>query len=348
MQFQFDSHDIKINGSQVDGFSLDKYLSLDVWTQIYAKLEPIVEEYGKCIDTKPKEDTIQMRRAQLELQITWRTLQPFYKEIMRSEKKNLTLCQFVMIVKVNAVSLIDKYKRQHSQEKLSQKSQTQRKPDNTDATRSSNGSSSNDVEEYVPAARSNIENNLDYIPATLSNSVEKKIKKNSNTDEYTPVMQVADDDIVTYTPTKIEQQKELMNKYKSQAKTDVNRNDFPDKKKRADDLFGESDEPDRQIKSNFNLRSKTSTQTTTKVAVKQQKSMDKWVTTRQIKIENSGSNVDMTKKRKIDETAPIESSHAKHSNIQNPKDEEAMKLRALAREWEREENEKQVVIDEIL
>lgn len=349
MQFQFDSYDIKVNGSQIDGCSLDKYMSLDVWSQIYAKLETIVDEYGKSIDKRPKDDTIQMRRAQLELKIVWRTMQPFYKEVVRLEKTNVALCQFVMVVKVNTVSVIDKYKRQHSQEKLSQKSQTQRKLDSSDATRSSNGSSSNDQEEeYVPSSRNNISNNLDYTPTTLTNSTEKKSKANSNTDEYTPITQIADDDIVTYTPTKIEQHKNAQLKYKSSTTIDVNRNTCPDKKTRTDDLFGDSDESDIPIKSNFNLRSKSVAQTPSKSAVKTQKSMDSWITTRSSKTQNPASNVDTTKKRKLDEQAAIESSHTKHSNAPSAKDEERKKLRALAKEWEEVEKEKQIVLDDIL
>lgn len=258
VQFQFDTHDIKVNGTQVNGLSLDKYIGLDVWQQIYTKLEEPLEKYRNNIDTRLKDDTIQMRRAQLELRVSWRSKQAFHREIVNQEVKQCNLCPYCMVVKIGMVSMLDKYKKQQSHEKLTtEKIQTKssniRESDESNELRTSNGSSSADVEEYVPEGK--VANSLKYTPSTVSSKTEKSIKS----DEYSPTQSA--DDIVTYTPTKIsdtKSQREQNNRHKIATKTDLNRNDYQSKKKRIDpkinDLFG-GDSDDNSKRLNHVLRS---------------------------------------------------------------------------------------------
>lgn len=353
VQFQFESHDIKVNGSQVDGFSLDKYLGLDVWAQIYTKLDVAVDKYRNNIEIRLKDETIQMRRAQLELVLSWKNIQPFHREVVRIERKNCDFCHFVMVIKIGMISLQDKYRKQLSQEKSLDKHKDSQKSksalcesDGSSAIRTSNGSSSNDVEEYVPAARSNVvSNSVNYTPATLT----KIIEKATVTEEYTPITQSIEDDkgMVTYTPTKIgdtKSNREPSHRLRSAVKTDVNRNDCNDKKKRNNDakiseLFGDSDsDVDKNVRSNLNLRSKSKDHTDTKRTPKPQKSLDSWVARRQIIKTQNGITDDNPKKRKIDAISPIELVHS-------VKDDEAKKLKALREEWE--QMDEPVTIDSV-
>lgn len=295
VQFQFDTHNIKINGTRIDGLSLDKFVGLDTWEQIYLKLKEPFERYGSSTDTRLKDETISMRRAQLELRVSWRSKQPFHREIVGLEMKNADICPYVMVVKIAMVSMLEKYKKQHSQEKLiKQQSQdiekittektvakpksTVRSSDESNGARTSNGSSSNDIdadiEEYVPAG--NVPNSLKYTPSTVSSS-------NERSDEYSPTTKGADD-IVSYTPTKIDDtksHKDQNNKHKPNIKTDLNRNDYVSKKKRTDpskvdNLFG-ADSDDSNDRRNANLRSASRTNQTGSSKEKPQPKLDNWV-----------------------------------------------------------------------
>lgn len=286
VQFQFDTHNIKINGTHIDGLSLDKFIGLDTWEQIYLKLKEPFERYGSTIDTRLKDETISMRRAQLELRVSWRSKQAFHREIVGLEMKNADICPYVMVVKIGMVSMLDKYKKQHSQDIAtitSEKTVTKpksavRSSDESNGARTSNSSSSNDIdadiEEYVPAG--NVPNSLKYTPSTVSIS-------NERSDEYSPSTQSADD-IVTYTPTKIgdiKSHKDQNNKQKTKIKTDLNRNDYVSKKKRndpskANDLFG-ADSDDSNDRRNANLRSANRINHTESSKEKPQPKLDNWV-----------------------------------------------------------------------
>lgn len=356
VQYRFDSHDVKVNGGQVNGYSLDKYISLDVWSQIYTKLEIPLDKYKSNIETRLKDETILMRRAQLELMVSWKSVQPYHREIIRLDKKNCDFCQYVMVVKIGMVSLHEKYKKQHSQEKLLDTNKeskpvnsTQRESDNSNGTRSSNGST-NDVEEYVPAARSNTNSSgVKYTPSTVMKSNENLLK----TEEYTPFTKSIEDDIVTYTPTKISttnirSHKESTQTYKKEnIKTDVNLNTWIEKKKSKSDaticeLFGDSDgeieNPNRP-----NLRSKSSV--INPKTPKPQNNLDNWVNSKRQTSQKPTDTID-TRKRKIDVVSSIDMNSEKPSQKPKQLDEEAKKLRKLREELE--QMEKFPTVNEIM
>lgn len=361
IQLQFQSHNVKVNGSQVVGLSLDKYFGVDVWSQMYTKLEAQIELYKADTKAQLKEITIPMNRAQLELRISWKSKKPFHKEVayqQLSKERGCDLCPYVLVVKVAMVSALDKYKKQHTQQELkterpsSKPSTKSIKPEPSEATdsRTSNGSSSNDVEEYVPAPITSIDRIPKYTPSALSmvgKTILSSMEKISVTDEYTPALQRADDkdDIITYTPTKIDEVK-----LKSTMKTDLNRNDYPEKKKRTDtkicDLFGDSgDEPELENNgtSRF-LRStkKPSQSDVVKGTPKPQSKLDGWVTNRSKKgpdqnDQNRPLNEEVKKKRKLNADSPAELSSGPVPvsvpvPVTNAKEAEAQKLRKLAQE----------------
>lgn len=284
VQFQFDTHNIKVNGTQASGLSLDKYIGLDVWSQIYTKLEEPLQRYKNSIDTRLKDETIPMRRAQLELRVSWRSKQAFHREIVKLESTKRDLCPYSMVVKIGMVSVLDKYKKQHSQDKMAIEKphlkSSVRDSDESNGQRTSNGSSSGaDVEEYVPSG--NVSNSqLKYTPSSVSSSNEKSVKS----EEYSPNLFGSADDI-TYTPTKIDEKnfhKDQINKHKSMTiKTDLNRNDYHSKKKRTDapkinELFG-GDSDDSSGRLNHNLRSAKKINHTDSSKDKPQLKIDNWV-----------------------------------------------------------------------
>lgn len=258
VQLQFTSHNLQISGNQVSGCSLDKYISLDCWSQIYTKLEAQLEQYKANTAIQPKEDTIRMERAQLELRISWRNLKSYHKDIASIETKNCDLCPYVLTVKIYTISLLSKYRKLH--DKKTEKTTTKTTIDDVLNERTQNGTStstasasqSTNFEEYIPAPVAQVGSSLDYTPSTVPNSSESITpSKCGPPDEYTPSLHNADDgdnNDVTYTPTKIARQKAKNRLH------DVNRNDCSDKRKRTgsklNDLFGGDSGDDTETNGN--------------------------------------------------------------------------------------------------
>ncbi|XP_031620826.1 uncharacterized protein CG4951-like [Contarinia nasturtii] len=328
VQFQFDSYDVK--GGDVH--SLDKYIGLDLWSQIYTKLNTPLEKYKSNIEAKLKAETISMHRAQLELKLTWRNKQPFHREVLNQEKKNCDLCPFVLIVSISPVSLVNKYKKQLSQDKLTtEKSQSKSTNEHKSATQpklmsgressDSNGTrtpnsvdSTENVEEYVPPGITTAKN-LNYTPSPTG------VKK---MDEYTPPNSIkSDSDIITYTPTKIDENKSY--KHKSTVKTDLNRNDCPHKKKRTNY---------HKVERNGRANLRSAKKATSKP---QSTNLYSLVSTSRA----------LNDETKINEIIPIEEKHYK--NKQFEKNDESRKLKKLRKDWELDQmQEKNIVIDKIL
>lgn len=330
----------------MDGWSLDKYLTLDVWSQIYAKLGDPLDRYKSDTTVRLKDETIQMQRAQLDLRLSWRSKKQFHTDIAsQEERKDCVLCPFVLVVKIDMVSALDKYKKEHSQKKKTEKpltKSTTATESNGSVERPTNGSSLHRVEEYVPASRSNISESLKYTPSTLSPKI--AITSNHTTEEYTPLTlltQTADDesDVITYTPTKIGDQHY---KYQSLAKTDLNRNDYPEKKKRNElhkmtDLFGDFGD-DHRSEMGSTTKITPTDGSKRKQKTQPQGSLDSWITNRSKKTyspADGSGNEDAKKKRKITANSPVEVP----TGSRNDKEEENRKLKALREEFE--EMEKQ-------
>lgn len=274
IQFQFETHNVKGNRNDFTCCSLDKYLSLDVWSQIYTKLEAPFERYKNNVNHHPKSETIQLRRAQLDLRVSWPKCETYHTDVidhmvkdMDKEKENgCDVCPYVMLINVSMVSVLDKYKKLHSNTKKTDTTTAKsdkRSSDDSNETRQSASSSTNDTEEYVPAARTNVSSGLKYTPSTLVGSTSTE---QLTSDEYTPTKRETIEDehgSVSYTPTKIVQSDKTSFRgtaeQKHKAATDLNRKNCTEKKKRLEprystDLF-DSDSNNEDVKQP-NTRSK--------------------------------------------------------------------------------------------
>lgn len=338
--------------------SLDKYLSADVWSQIYKKLEANGE----------KDDTISLSRAQLELDVSCKTFRSYQKEVARLLKGKScdSSCEKVLMVKVRMVSALDKYKRRHGLEKTAEKKSTESingEPSTSGSaavaavaaataateSRSSNGSTSQpqsqNVEEYVPEPVTDVSSNLDYTPSTLSKKQLSEVSINLNSienvaaspldhvhdDVYTPSQKTGSNDslAITYTPTKI------AHAHTSQS-TDLNRNDCTEKKTKRikskhkmANIFGDADsgdeiDKDSKIGLRRDLRSTPSTP-------KQQGRLDGWVS-RRPKRQDAKTDCDrVDNKRKIRKIGTNERSDGIRKDMN-----EAEKLRYLREQFEQE------------
>lgn len=332
IQFQFQKHKLKVDDGQVDGLSLDKYITVDIWSQIFLKLQSTIEKYKSNVKDKLTETVILMRRAQLELCVSWKEKRPFHKETayLDYKNKNCDLCPYVMVVKVGMVSRIDTYRKQHSQESKTEKPTTKPskqlcKSDSSETgdNRTSNGSSTvttDDIaDEYVPAAITKVDIDIpQYTPSTLSCQLD---------DEYLPSIPNANDvksETFTYTPTKIQS---------NNFKTDVNRN-----KSKINELFGESESEDQPVNGPLRLlRSKS--------AQKSQPNLDEWISCKSKKNPTEhDKRIEFRKKRKLNDNI-----HVTNPMVQTSKDDdESAKLRKLAEECDKEDELNSMIVDRFM
>lgn len=215
-------HFVSYDGGQSNCLSLDKFLGADTWSQIYEKLKPSFEAYRTNSSDSLKDSKLSLRRAQLELKVTWKRVSPYHKEIIRYLKGSGcdSPCTDVLFVEVRMVTSIDGYKKQYASEKKTEKRSTEsvESEANTHSgsvsvkeNRSTNGlTNSQNDEEYVPEFLTEVASSLNYTPSTLSNSIENVTVSAAIADEhieYEPSLlqngNNNDSEIVTYTPTKI-------------------------------------------------------------------------------------------------------------------------------------------------
>lgn len=322
IQFIFQSYDAtNTNGNQLN-LSLDKYLGLDVWSQIYKKLEPKILAFRNG-DFSEEETTVNMNRAQLELNVSWKPVRSYHKDVARqfSGKSCDNSCAKVLNVKVRMFSALDKFKKLYGHEKQTEKISESTLDCESNASssnaasenRTSNGSISQSlsqsVEEYVPEPLTDIPSSLNYTPSTLSNSIEDVVASPLVDDEhdvYTPSQKNGNNDsqIITYTPTKITQ-----TSFKTASKkTDSNRNDSVDKKSnKMKKIFGDSgDEIDNdddggggsQSGSRHGLRSTPGTSRIESDKTKVQRQIDEWVTKGRSKRTDSKRDCDRSDDKK--------------------------------------------------
>lgn len=325
IQFRFNPHAVKMRKNHFDGYTLDKYLTLDIWSQIYTKLNDPIDEYMKDETKQPRSSTIKMNRAQLNLNIEWSFMDSMSRQACKAERMDSeNICPMVLTVQIAMYSMIDKYKKDNhikaepkqatngatissTPSTPSKAKQTPTKsPINSELIKSqSNGIAVDVDEEYVPTATVPTENGLHYTPSTVSNS-------NSAIDEYTPPSSGDADQVVTYTPTKIakSQSDEGVMPTKKHAitnKTDVNRNDSRRNRELAD-LFGDSDDTDggrvtRSTKKNTQIRHVTLRKEPKGIMgdMKGQPGLSKW-----FKCKDDDKLVEATKRRRLDSADSME------------------------------------------
>lgn len=277
IQFRFNGCTVKVKRNHVEGYTLDKYLTLDTWSQIYTKLTNTIDVYAANDTIKPDPSSIKMTRAQLSLRVSWSAVDPMHRQLADASDVDVAqLCPMVMNVDVTMLSLIDKYKTVRQSEKkpepgasstvsasnstssiasadsaLSAASAASSAPKSTAAKKTTTRTYSNlklagsidDDEEYVPTANATAANGVQYTPSTV----------NAASDEYMPPTS-AEVDVVTYTPTKITKSRSDEGASRrapaaSHSTTDLNRNDCVNKRSRPPskvdamaDLFGDSED----------------------------------------------------------------------------------------------------------
>lgn len=369
IQFHFQSYGATNDGDHAV-LSLDKYLGVDVWSQIYKKLELILQAYDTNENGTANGEIISLNPTQLEMDVSWKTFRSYHKDIVRllKGKSCENQCAKILNVKVRMISALEKFKKPHGLEKIRDKKSTESvdcEPDASSSSpfsvvvaaaavenRSSNASSKpqfqpqND-EEYIPAPITDISSSHDYTPSTLSNSIENIVASPLSRlhdgdgdidDVYTPSQKNGNNDsqIITYTPTKITH---------ASKKIDLNRNDYTEKKtKRIKNkniiIFGgdSGDEIDKDIKRSLRreLRSTPKKSQIESDKPKLQGNLDSWVNLSRPKRQDIKKDCDRSNDKKKIRKIGTSESVQKEMN-------EAEKMRYLREQFEKMDDTTTVV-----
>lgn len=323
-----------MNRSHVDGYSLDKYLTLDTWSQIYTKLTDPINNYMEDTTKTPVSNSIKMNRAQLCLKISWTAIDAMHRQLNIIENlDNSNVCPLMMNVHIDVWSMIDKYKKDNQIKSesspstngngMTSKSATVKlsSPKKTittvDLAKIKLTKEMDTDEEYVPPASGNVENGLQYTPSLVTD-----IKS----EEYMPTNSSEDvDQIVSYTPSKIAKSHSDdaidTKKYGQYSRTDVNRNDYNSRRDKTStktdafvELFGDSDDSvgamTRSAKKSAQQRIHVPHRKTSKHPsneTKTQSDLSKWFTKDDGKsVEDLKSSKEPNKKRRIDTSDSLE------------------------------------------
>lgn len=364
IQFMFDSHNIEMGkNANVQGCSLDKYLTLDVWSQIYTKLNDSIVFAAQKSLKDLKKDVISMRRAQLELKISYKTTEQFYIDIAREECVNGNIHPHVMLVNVDTFSDVRGYKRAHPSKNHQSNDRTETKNLSKD-------------DEYIPTPTNRHTIDSTVIPVyTPSKMKSERHDGYTINDEYMP-FGANKNDHYSYSPQKIacKNSKSEVTKKNSQngrqnsdlyhietsSNIDHNENNYKDdgasktSSLSSQNLFGSSDDDSPKMSiCRTRSQSRTKTKTTTRSGDGSKKDQHKstdWCQTDRLKCKNSKPDTSGLKKgqkkRKIEKVDRSESE-------QNPKkpisiDEEVTKLQKInQRLAEQMEKTKPIILDAI-
>lgn len=197
IKFLFDSHNDALDHGLVS-YSVDKYMSLDVWTRLYEKLGKTIERYVKSETKLPTKETIVMTRAQLDLHVSWRQTDAVHSSLCDTTADNIY--PYFMVVDVRAVSKVNEFlkKRTKSRSRDNGHADTAEQEDlspsttpvcsaiNVGTSEMTNVAIKRHHEEYVPEPRTSSPK-----PSALSYTPSKNIE--TKPDEYTPTKMIVVD-----------------------------------------------------------------------------------------------------------------------------------------------------------
>lgn len=87
--------------------SLDKYMSLDVWKNLYEKISRPIDRYVRNESNVPSKETIPMRRSQLDLNISWQKCVSHHLSLLGLEAERVYT--YSMEVTVRGVSRVNEF-----------------------------------------------------------------------------------------------------------------------------------------------------------------------------------------------------------------------------------------------
>lgn len=111
MKFKFESNADAMDHRMVC-YSLDKYLTLDAWSNIFEKLSKPIDRYVQNEAKMPARESLKMRRAQLDLSISWQQCDSLHLSMLGLEPERVYT--YLMVVKVRAVSKVNEYLKANS------------------------------------------------------------------------------------------------------------------------------------------------------------------------------------------------------------------------------------------
>lgn len=111
IKFVFESHTDALDHGHVC-YSVDKYMSLDIWTRLYEKLSKPMERYVRNPMKMPAKETIQMHRAQLDLVVSWKKVDEMHSGVCDTVTHEMY--PYFMVVEVHTVTRVNDFVRKLS------------------------------------------------------------------------------------------------------------------------------------------------------------------------------------------------------------------------------------------
>lgn len=111
IKFKFDSYNDAWE-HRMYCHSLDKYMSLDVWKNLYEKISKPIDCYVTNESNVPSKESIPMRRSQLNLDISWQKCDAHHLSLLGLETEKVY--SYLMEVKVRAVSKVNEFEKSRS------------------------------------------------------------------------------------------------------------------------------------------------------------------------------------------------------------------------------------------
>lgn len=110
-KYIFESHKDAL-GQPLNCHSLDKYMSVDAWTNLYEKIAKSVDRYVANEAKMPSKEKISMRHAQMELEVSWQKCDALHLSMLELEPSEVYT--YFMVVKTNAVSKVNEFMKMRS------------------------------------------------------------------------------------------------------------------------------------------------------------------------------------------------------------------------------------------
>lgn len=111
IEFKFDSFNDE-REHRMQCHSLDKYMSLDVWKNLYEKISKPIDRYVRNEWNVPSKETIPMRRSQLDLNVSWQKCDSHHLSLLGLESERVYT--YLMEVKVRGVSKVNEFVKTRS------------------------------------------------------------------------------------------------------------------------------------------------------------------------------------------------------------------------------------------
>lgn len=195
IKFKFDSYkDAKDH--RMYCHSLDKYMSLDVWKNLYEKISRPIDRYVRNESSAPSKETIPMRRSQLDLSVSWQKCDSHHLSLLELAPERVYT--YSMEVTVRGVSRVNEFVKTHPVT-----SEHDASIENNNLPSSHSNRNQSDAAKSVENPKSHVTDRTEEIVASTGTVCSKQDSVElvtTKTDTLTPVPKVGSLELIAHLP----------------------------------------------------------------------------------------------------------------------------------------------------